>query len=77
MIPSTAISSNLCFLSLEQFALTEAAYVIVRMLQAFDSIDARDDLPWTEFYTLALFSRHGVKVSAVRSVSARVDGGIR
>ncbi|KAH8899807.1 cytochrome P450 [Thozetella sp. PMI_491] len=49
----------------QQFALTEAAYVIVRMLQTFTGFEARDDLSWSEFYTLALFSRHGVKVSVL------------
>ena len=55
--------------SAEQFALTEAAYVIARMLQSFEAIEPRDDTPWDEFYTLALFSRHGVKVSVTPAVS--------
>lgn len=32
----------------QQYAITEALYVIVRFVQEFDSIEARDDSPWTE-----------------------------
>jgi len=49
--------------SAEQFALTEASYVIVRMVQSFASMESRDKLPWTEFHTLAVCSRNGVQVA--------------
>lgn len=32
----------------QQYAITEALYVIVRFVQEFETIEARDDLPWTE-----------------------------
>jgi hypothetical protein len=40
----------------------EASYVIVRMAQCFAEIEARDDAPYTEYYTIALFSKNGVQV---------------
>jgi len=49
---------------LEQFALTEASYVIVRMIQSFAAMESRDDRPWMEFHTLAVCSRNGVQVAA-------------
>jgi hypothetical protein len=33
---------------LEQFALTEASYTTVRLMQEFSSIESRDLEPWTE-----------------------------
>ncbi|CAN8100918.1 unnamed protein product [Discula destructiva] len=30
----------------QQYAITETLYVIVRMVQEFESVEARDDLPW-------------------------------
>jgi hypothetical protein len=47
----------------ENFALTEASYVTVRMLQSFDTLSAHDDRPWTEQYSLVLCSRNGVQVA--------------
>lgn len=37
--PRTCIGQN--------YAITETLYVIVRMVQEFESIQAHDDLPWT------------------------------
>ena len=49
----------------QQFALTEAGYTIVRLLQQFKVIENRDALPWEENLTLTLSSLHGTKVSLV------------
>ena len=47
----------------QQFALTEASYTIVRLLQTFGSIEDRDGLPWIEQLSLTLCSSNGVKVA--------------
>lgn len=47
----------------EQFALIEASFVIVRMLQEFQDIEQRDEKPWQEAYTLVVCSHNGVQVS--------------
>lgn len=47
----------------EQFALTEASYTTIRLLQHFKKIEPRDPLPWAEWITLTLASQHGTKVS--------------
>jgi len=52
---------------IEQFALTEASYVTVRMLQCFDKLEAHDDTPWVEQYSLVMCSKNGVKVSVKRA----------
>lgn len=46
----------------QQFALTEAAFTTVRLLQAFKGVEARDDAPFTDFLTLTAAVRGGVKV---------------
>jgi cytochrome P450 len=38
----------------QQFALAEASYTIVRLLQAFRGIENRDPEPWTEQLALTL-----------------------
>ncbi|KAH8897276.1 cytochrome P450 [Thozetella sp. PMI_491] len=50
----------------QQFAMIEASYMIVRMAQTFEEIKSRDDRPYTEYYTIALFSKNGVHVSLKR-----------
>lgn len=47
----------------QQFALTEAGYTIVRLMQTFDSIEARDDRPWNEGLQLTMSVGNGVKVA--------------
>ncbi|KAE9377405.1 cytochrome P450 alkane hydroxylase-like protein [Stipitochalara longipes BDJ] len=47
----------------QQFALTEASYLTVRMLQKFSRMEARDPKPWTELYTMVVYSKHGTLVS--------------
>jgi hypothetical protein len=49
--------------NVEQFALTEASYVTVRLLQEFASIESRDSDPWMESYTLVVCSKNGTQVS--------------
>ena len=36
----------------QQFALTEASYTIIRLMQEFKAIEARDSRPWMESITL-------------------------
>lgn len=46
----------------QNFALTEASYTMVRILQTFKRIEPRDPTPWREFQTLTLAVGNGVKV---------------
>ena len=50
----------------QNFALTEAAYVVTRLLQTFRRIEARDDRPWLELQTLTMAVRNGVHVALYR-----------
>ncbi|KUI61103.1 Cytochrome P450 52A13 [Cytospora mali] len=50
----------------QQFALTEASYVVVRLAQAFDRIESRDPNPWTEGLGLTTVNLNGAKVALVR-----------
>ncbi|KAK0644632.1 cytochrome P450, partial [Cercophora newfieldiana] len=47
----------------QNFALTEASYVTVRMLQSFEELSPHDDKPWMEQYSLVMCSKNGVQVS--------------
>lgn len=47
----------------QQFALTEASYITVRLLQEFDRIESRDTEPWTEKLSLTCTGLNGCKVS--------------
>ncbi|TVY20683.1 Cytochrome P450 monooxygenase fsdH [Lachnellula arida] len=49
----------------QQFALTEAAYTIVRMVQQFAGMENRDPTAWVEGLALTLSSGNGVKVAMV------------
>lgn len=46
----------------QQYALTEAAYVSVRLLQEFKAVESRDAEDWAESLTLTLCSFNGTKV---------------
>lgn len=46
----------------EQFALTEASYTTIRLLQHFQSIEARDPRPWQEQMTLTCSIHQGALV---------------
>ncbi|KAJ5713476.1 n-alkane-inducible cytochrome P450 [Penicillium malachiteum] len=47
----------------QQFALTEASYTIVRILQEFESIESRDSEPFKELIGLTLSMKNGAKVA--------------
>lgn len=47
----------------QQFALTEAGYTTVRILQEFRDIESRDPNPFIEALNLTLSSANGTKVS--------------
>lgn len=49
----------------QQFALTEASYTIVRLMQEFESIENHDEKPWAEKLALTLAVQNGVQVSMV------------
>ncbi|KAK2829838.1 hypothetical protein FQN49_007209 [Arthroderma sp. PD_2] len=46
----------------QQYALTEASYVTVRMAQEFQALESRDPGPWEEGLTLTLSSLNGTRV---------------
>ena len=46
----------------QQFALTEASYTLIRLLQEFSALESKDPRPWAEGLTLTLCSKNGVKV---------------
>ncbi|TVY36228.1 Cytochrome P450 monooxygenase [Lachnellula subtilissima] len=46
----------------QQFALTEASYTVIRLLQSFSSIEKRDDSELLEYLTLTAAVRGGVNV---------------
>ena len=47
----------------EQFALTEVSYTVVRLLQEFKDIKSLDSEPWVEGLGVTLTSANGVKVA--------------
>jgi len=47
----------------QQLVTTEAAYVIVRMVQEFAGLDSEDKNPWTEEWGIGPRNRYGCKVS--------------
>lgn len=47
----------------QQFALTEAGYTIVRLIQEFKRIESRDPMEWCESLHLTLSSGNGVHVA--------------
>ena len=46
----------------EQFALTEASYTTIRLMQEFKDVESRDPLPWIEWLTLTATGYNGAKV---------------
>ena len=46
----------------QQFALTEASYATIRLMQEFREIEARDPRPWMEYITLTCAVFPGAKV---------------
>jgi cytochrome P450 len=49
----------------QQYALTEAGYVTVRLIQQFGGLESRDAGPWMESLTLTLCSWNGTKVGLI------------
>lgn len=47
----------------QQMVLTQEAYVLVRVVRQFASIESRDEHPWTEARRIGFLSKYGVKVS--------------
>lgn len=47
----------------QQFALTEAGYTTVRILQNFQAMEERDSKPFEEALTLTIASFNGTKVA--------------
>ncbi|KKZ64676.1 hypothetical protein EMCG_01364 [[Emmonsia] crescens] len=47
----------------QQFALTEASYTTIRLMQHFRTVESRDPEPWTEWITITCASHFGAKVS--------------
>ncbi|KAB8295842.1 hypothetical protein EYC80_008664 [Monilinia laxa] len=48
----------------QQFALTEASYTTIRLLQTFSKIESRDARPFTELLTMTMSNKWGCKVGA-------------
>jgi cytochrome P450 len=46
----------------QQYALTEAGYITVRLVQEFATMETRDPGPWRESIKLTLASLNGTKV---------------
>lgn len=46
----------------QQFALTEASYTTIRLMQEFKDIESRDDQPWQEWITLTCAIHQGTIV---------------
>lgn len=54
--------------NVEQYAITEAGYLTVRLLQRFDGIQAVEDLTEiAQYVTVTLEAKNGVKVRLRRS----------
>lgn len=46
----------------QQYALTEAGYATVRLMQRFAKVESRDERPWTESIALTVCNLNGTKV---------------
>lgn len=54
---------------IEDFAMREVAYVLVRMVQEFKSIESKDDGPWIEQLSMACRSKNGAKVVMIHDIA--------
>ncbi|KAK8134989.1 hypothetical protein PG984_007001 [Apiospora sp. TS-2023a] len=54
----------------QQYALTEAAYVTIRLVQEFERIESREPGPWVESIGLTVCPRNGTKVGMYRATSS-------
>lgn len=57
----------------EHFALTEASYAVVRLVQHFTSVTNCDPEPWKECLGVTYNSDNGVKVGLIADDSAGVE----
>lgn len=57
-----ALWGGVADLEVEQFALMEASYVTVRLMQEFGGIESRDPEPWREKFSLTCMGLGGCKV---------------
>jgi len=48
---------------IEQFALAQAGYVTVRLLQEFEKVESRDEEPWREKISITCTGLGGCKVA--------------
>ncbi|KAH6706586.1 cytochrome P450 [Leptodontidium sp. MPI-SDFR-AT-0119] len=58
----------------QSFAMMEASYILVRLLQEFDGIEQRDSRPWQEHLGLILSNLHGTLVGLKRKSGADSKG---
>ena len=49
--------------AVEQFALMEASYITIRLMQEFKGIESRDPEPWRELLSLTCTGLGGCKVA--------------
>lgn len=61
-LPTKSLRKGDADLKIEQFALTEASYTTIRLMQKFKSIESRDDRPWMEWLTLTVAIDQGTIV---------------
>ena len=54
----------------EQFALAEATYTVLRLLQIYETIEAIDDKPWVENLGITMNSASGCKVRLHAALTA-------
>jgi cytochrome P450 len=47
----------------QQYALMEASYATIRLMQTFSRIESRDDQDWREWICITLASKNGTKVA--------------
>lgn len=52
----------------------EVSYVLIRMLQEYKTLEARDSQPWTESLTLTVCSENGVKVGVTPARAYNMHG---
>ena len=50
----------------QQYALMEASYTTIRLIQRYSRIESGDSSPWAESFKLTLSSRNGCKVAMFR-----------
>ena len=60
--PPKSVRKGDADLKTEQFALMEASYTTIRLMQEFKNIESRDDRPWMEWLTLTCAIHQGTIV---------------